>query len=93
MKLQRFASGILINLENYLSELAELGGSICCFFTDADIFQNWKPNICENVQNNGDTFLHQHMIYFVAFDCDLKETTETERRYFFFFSVFFIKCV
>lgn len=83
----------MLCVENYLSELAELGGSISCFLTDADIFQNWN-RLCENVQNNEDTFLHRHMIYSVAFVCvSLKEAhrTETERHFHWdvFYSILF----
>lgn len=70
----------------YLSELAELGGSNCCFFTDADIFNNC--NYCEDVQINRDTFFHRHMVYFIVFAVDLKEAIEKNDLTFSFGTLF-----
>lgn len=36
---------LFIKKKNYLSELAELGGSNCCFFTDADIINHWNQTM------------------------------------------------
>lgn len=72
---------------NYLSELAELGGSNCCFFTDADILNNWKLNY-ENVQNDTDGHvfirsthdLFRRCCFFCCFCCCLSIGKGSNRK-------------
>lgn len=75
-----FIRFIIIYSDNYLSELAELGGSNCCFFTDADIFNNWLN--CEDVQKNhrGTRSFEQILFFFFFFFFSLFRKKATFRH-------------